>query len=239
MGSDGVRSAVRTRVYALGVVIIAFAALITVAALQGQPEFGDTFLAGADREITGVQQTPQPESTMPPLDPREPNPWIAIIAAVLGSAVALLIAFLLVRFIVRVVRQWWRDRPLRLADGVVPTAGLVAVAEQEESIEATVVRHGIAGALDAVSAHPDPSDAITAAWVGLEDAAERAGQRRGVSETPAEFTLRIVGMRTQSAPHVRALLGLYENVRFGGRSAGEMERERARALLTSIEEHWR
>lgn len=239
MGSDSTRSAAGVRVRAVILVGASFVALIAVAALQGVPAFREVTFAGPTAQPTGAPQSMPPQETMPPLEPTETNPWVTIIAAVIGSAVALLLAFLLIRAIVRALRRWWQDRPLERAEGVAPDTGLLAMAEPEDSVAAEVVRHGIAGALDAVGAHAAPSDAITAAWVGLEESAEQAGVRRGIAETPAEFTVRIVGTREQSAPEVRSLLALYENVRFGGRVATEDDRARARVLLQSIQEHWR
>ncbi len=238
MGHEDARAGSRTRTRALIAISLAFVALIAIAALQGHPVFQSIDVSG---QVIMPTETPAPgptDSGLPDLEPREPNPWIAIIAAVIASAVGLTLAFLLIRLIVRVIRQWWHDRPLRRADGGTPDVGLTAAAPQER-IEEAVVRHGIAGAIDAVASDLAPTDAITAAWVGLEDAARRAGQSRGAAETPGEFTLRIVGTRADSEDAVRALLALYESVRFGGRIAEESDRLRARALLEQIQEHWR
>lgn len=237
MRRDELDSVVRVRVRAVVVVAVAFVALMSIASLQGIPTFGDAPQFDATPPPFEASQTPIPVESSEPL-PAEPNPWFGIIATVIGVLVAVLFAVLLIRFLVRAVREWWSARPLARADATTPDleAGGNTV---DESVAVPVIRRGIANALDAVEAHPDPRDAIIAAWVGLEESAERAVNARGATETAAEFTVRIVASRRSSASDVRALLRLYEHVRFGGFAADEQARAEARALLHRIEEQWR
>lgn len=239
MRRDDTRSPVGLRAGAVAIVALGFAAILGVAALQGVPEFGAFPLSEQTVPPAGETQSPMPMESAPAQAETEVSPWVGVIAAVIGSAVVLVLAFLVIRLIVRVLLAWWRDRPLARVEATAPDAGIEAIPSEEEAVQAPVVRRGIAGALDAVDARPDPSDAIVAAWLGLEDGAESAGLRRGVAETPAEFTVRIVGIRQPSARDVRALLSLYESVRFGGRVATESDRVEARGRLRAIEEEWR
>ena len=84
--------------------------------------------------------------------------------------------------------------------------------------------------------YAEGGDAIIAAWVGLELSAERAGFVRSASETPSEFTRRIVSRAAGSAADVDTLLRLYERVRFGDYLANERDRIRAREALRRLRE---
>ncbi|GAB3598811.1 DUF4129 domain-containing protein [Microbacterium tumbae] len=237
MRRDHTGSPSGARVRAAVVVAVAFAGVMCIASLQGLPVFG-TFPGIEPAALPAAEsQTALPIDSAPPVPP-EPNPWLGIIAGLIGAIIAVLFAIFLIRVLVRLIRDRWRARPLARVEGTAPGAEADVLAV-EETVDAPIVRRGIAGALDAVDATADPGDAIVAAWLGLEQSAERAGHTRGAAETAAEFTVRIVAARRSSAGDIRALLRLYENVRFGGIAATERERGIARELLRSIEEHWR
>jgi len=105
--------------------------------------------------------------------------------------------------------------------------------------DAAVIRRGVTAAREGVTAVAEPGDAIVAAWIGLEETADDSGTARGLSETPAEFTLRILQRRPGVAEPAVRLLRLYEGVRFGGRTASENDRAQAHAALVEIERGWR
>ncbi|MBM7819931.1 hypothetical protein JOE63_002408 [Cellulosimicrobium cellulans] len=80
----------------------------------------------------------------------------------------------------------------------------------------------------------DPHDAVVAAWVALEHAAERAGTRRDPAQTPTEFTTAVLA-GTRVDPHaVATLRGLYHRARFGETPLGERDLEAARAALARV-----
>ena len=57
------------------------------------------------------------------------------------------------------------------------------------------MQRGIAGALATIDERATASDAIVAAWIGLEESAADAGVKRAASETPGEFVVRIITLR--------------------------------------------
>ncbi len=237
MRRDPTDSALAARVRIIAVVGIAFAVLICIAALQGLPTFGPAPALEPAPLPSQEQPTQFPAEAGAPAE-QEPNLWFGLIASIIGIAIAGVFAFLLIRALSNVARDWWRNRPLAKIAGIEPDVEAGAMIA-EQPIAAPIVRRGIASALEAIDTHAAPTDAIIAAWVGLEESAERAGQSRGLSETAAEFTIRIIETRRSSAQAIRSLLRLYENVRFGGAVAEEADRAAARALLQQIAEHWR
>lgn len=218
-----------------------FAVLIAAAAWQGIPRF--TLAPSVPRELPQEQITPPARSTGVPLPSgHQDSSWLAIAAIVFFTVIGLLIAtalFFAVRALVRRLREWWNDRQTRVREGgdIDPQAtnGMAVDAEPD----AEIVRHGIGAALQSIRAQSEPGDAIVAAWVGLEETAADSGVARGISETPGEFTRRIIARRAVLTGEADALLSLYERVRFGGYVAAEADRERARELLLRIEEEWR
>lgn len=226
----------RTLLTSAGVVVL-FAVILVATSLQGRPEINPPQLSPGE-----PPPPPLPEaetSTEPPLPTEPPNAAVqdilgAVLLVVMGIAAALVLYGL-----VRLLRRLWQDRPLRRQPTDAPETSRAGIAEPEEAVAAPVVRRGVAGALRTIEHHPVPSDAIVAAWVGLEETAADAGLRRGVSETPGEFALRLMSMQSAAAAPATRLLELYERVRFGGLEAGETERALARAALQEIEEEWR
>lgn len=80
----------------------------------------------------------------------------------------------------------------------------------------------------------DPHDAVVAAWVALERAAERAGTRRDPAQTPTEFTSAVLASTRVDADAVATLRGLYHRARFGETPLGVHDLEAARAALARI-----
>lgn len=80
----------------------------------------------------------------------------------------------------------------------------------------------------------DPHDAVVAAWVALERAAERAGTRRDPAQTPTEFTTTVLASTRADADAVATLRGLYHRARFGEAPLGERDLDDARAALARI-----
>ncbi|KON72811.1 hypothetical protein M768_19660 [Cellulosimicrobium cellulans F16] len=80
----------------------------------------------------------------------------------------------------------------------------------------------------------DPHDAVVAAWVALERAAERAGTRRDPAQTPTEFTSAVLASTRVDADAVATLRGLYHRARFGETPLGARDLEAARAALARI-----
>ncbi len=233
------RQAART----LGVLALTTGLLLLVMAVarwQGVPDLNAPRVT-----IAPPMESPEPTPSMteeppqPPLNEQfVPDEQLTTIVTSILVIVMVIFGILLLRWLIRLAAQMIRHRRPPLRDGVeaLPVA-LGAPASAEAIAEA--VRTGIAGALLRIERGGAPSDAIIAAWVGLEESAAEAGLTRASSETPAEFTVRLIARRGTVADEAGTLLRLYERVRFGGYEAQEPDRVRAREVLQRIEAAWR
>ncbi|MGB3731206.1 DUF4129 domain-containing protein [Microbacterium sp.] len=208
-------------------------------------------VAVAGRPVIDLpSSTPPPLSALPtptrsdsaaggiPSQRDAPDVALRIIGIILVLIVVTLIAAGLV-LLVRALIRAWKDRPLRRQDAVDVDLDLAVEASAEPVPDAPAVRRGIAAARDAITRRIDPGEAIIAAWLGLEETASDAGAGRGTSETPAEFTLRILRHRQGIDGPTNRLLRLYEGVRFGRHAASESDRTAAADALAAIEDVWR
>lgn len=78
------------------------------------------------------------------------------------------------------------------------------------------------------------TDAVIACWVALEEAAASAGLAREQSETPAEFTVRVLGVGGISEPELLRLAQLYREARYSTHGSTEEARAQARAALIRL-----
>lgn len=224
----------------VGAVVVLFTVAMIAATVQGAPTFRPDSLF-----------TPAPAEPMPTTDPAgtglpedvEMDPTGAAIAQTLGIILMVLVGAALIALLALIVRtliRAWRDRPLRRRDAAEVSSALTGIdATPESDVAVPVIQRGIVGALRAIEDRAAPSDAIVAAWVGLEESAADAGVRRATSETPGEFVLRIITLRAGVADEAAQLLDLYERVRFGTHVASEHDRDTARHALRRIEGVWR
>lgn len=180
-----------------------------------------------------------PGATGPALPQAHTDPMVE---RVIGIAVQILfllavagVVAALVVFLVRRFRQ--RRRLLRRRAATADSGGGV-VTIADGALPAPVMRRGIARALQILDEHRAPSDAVVQAWLGLEEAASDAGAGRGASETPAEYTARIVQRFDTDRDAARALLRLYQDVRFGGRAADAASVTAARDCLLRLQASW-
>ncbi|HWK78074.1 MULTISPECIES: DUF4129 domain-containing protein [unclassified Microbacterium] len=215
-----------------------FVVVMLAASVQGIPVITPPDFLSADG---AVFDEPQPSGSPAASPPPEQDfdlatTIIGTIFLIVVIATVALIAILLVRALMR----YWRERPLRSrAGGDVDFESTAQEAAQEADAVAPAIRRGIDGALRSIDAESTATDAIIAAWVGLEESAADAGIARGMSETPSEFALRIITRRAGITEAAGDLLGLYERVRFGDYVAGVHDRSAARTALQTIEEGWR
>jgi len=141
--------------------------------------------------------------------------WQAFVYLVIAAVVALVVVI-----IVRIMRRvrlphvepgepdWERMKTERLAEAV--DTGLARI----DSGTAT--------------------DAVIACWVALEQAAASAGVPRDPSETPAEFTVRVLGIGGISEPQLVRLGELYREARYSTHGSSEQARTEARAALLRL-----
>lgn len=216
-----------------------FAVVMFVAAQQGLPQFRPLPGGGTELVDVGTSEPAPAEMTPGPMEQTEESPLFKVILAVLVAIAVLTLLFFGARMLVRYLRGLWRDRPLERREAAAVDAMSVVIAGTDAEPDAAIIRRGIDEALRTIDVDPAPGDSIVAAWVGLEESATDAGAGRAPHETPSEFTVRIIGRRAGIAADVVALLGLYEQVRFGGLVAEERDRATAAACLRGIQEGWR
>lgn len=226
------------RVTTLVTLVGLFVIVMFAASVQGTPKIDPVEVSSPNNTLTepppptgvsGPQQAPEPANATA-------TTIISIVLVLLGIAILVFFAIVLARALLRA----WRDRPLRVRDGDDVSHDVESVElPSEDDVVAPAIRRGIDGALRLIDERATPTDAIVAAWVGLEESASDAGLVRGVSETPSEFALRIITRRTGISEAAQVLLRLYERVRFGGYVADENDRADARMALKTIEEGWR
>lgn len=223
-------------------VVVCAVLVVVIAALQGP------LIVGAPRIdliFPQVAATPPPatepaapENTIPAHDaPESTGPFRpTTILFALGSlaAAALVIAGFLI------VRALCRRRRAELDTAAVSTlpSGRVDAATNEQTVEAPAVVRGIARALNALDAPGVPHDAIVEAWLGLQQSAEDSGVRLRASETPTEFTVRVLAREQGIVDELSVLVSLYQSVRFGDRHPTASDIDSARSALLSIQEAW-
>ncbi len=167
----------------------------------------------ADRP-TGVQQGHGEGSSLPG--------WLGDSLEVLALLVAVGLAFLLLRWLIRAVLRVVRD--IRL-----PTIESTDAAHWQ-----TVTREDLDEAVAEGFARLDegrPGDAIVACWLAFERTAAAAGVARRPSETPAELAVRVLAAHWVSRQALDRLADLYREARFSGHGLPESARAEARAAL--------
>ncbi|TDW15225.1 DUF4129 domain-containing protein [Kribbella kalugense] len=216
---------------------LAVAALL----LLGVVAAGFVVLASASGPVRPVSEStlsssPRPLPTITPSDTGAPPPsgtprqrevkpvempaWLkALWQAVIYLAIAALLVFigLVIYRIVSKVRlpqaepddaDWERLKTARLAEAV--DEGLARIDS------------GLA------------TDAVIACWVALEEAAASAGVPRDPSETPAEFTVRVLGIGGISEGQLVRLGELYREARYSTHGSSEQARTEARSALVRL-----
>jgi hypothetical protein len=228
------------RLLGIGAIVALLLVVMAAASLQGPARFDppdfDSGPVPLPTMTDAPGQTPLPMPTQTPLPENETAATVVtIILMVVTGAVGALLLFLVIRAL---LRAWAARIPRRDVDQAGDESFAVSP-EPDPETAAPTIRRGIAAALRIIDEHAAPSDAIIAAWVGLEESASEAGIIRGRTETPAEFALRVITHRSDVAVDAQTLLRLYERVRFAGRTADEADRAQARQTLAAIQEGWR
>jgi hypothetical protein len=208
----------------LGVVVAGF---VVLASASGSVRpVSDSTLSASPRPLpTRSDNATPPEQSAPTpfaLPPGKTPGWVlSLWQAVVYLVIAAVVAFI-VLVIVRIVRRvrlphleaeepdWERMKTERLAEAV--DTGLARI----ESGTAT--------------------DSVIACWVALEQAAASAGVPRDPSETPAEFTVRVLGVGGISEQQLVRLGELYREARYSTHGSSEDARWEARGALLRLRE---
>jgi hypothetical protein len=218
-GALAVAAVVLVGVVAAGFVVLASASgpvrPISDSTLKASPRPLPTFTP-SDTAAPPPTATPSPRD----IKPVEMPAWLkALWQAVIYLAIAAVLVFigLVIYRVVSKVRlpqaepddtDWERVKTERLAEAV--DAGLARI----DSGKAT--------------------DAVIACWVALEEAAASAGVPRDPAETPAEFTVRVLGIGGISEGQLVRLGALYREARYSTHGSSEEARTEARAALLRL-----
>jgi len=210
------------------VVGVAAVALVVFASAGGsvQPVSESTLSASprpipTDNETASINiPTPGGGPSQRELKPTEIPQWVKALWQAVVYTLASLLVLLLLRQLYRMLRQvqlpeaedygadWERVKVDRLAEAV--ESGLASM----DSGTAT--------------------DAVIACWVALEEAAASAGVARDPAETPAEFTVRVLGIGGISEPELLRLAQLYREARYSTHGSTEEARTQARTALLRL-----
>jgi hypothetical protein len=218
------------------------ALMLAVVLMLGVAAAGFVVLASAGGPVRPVSEStltssPRPEPTQVPSDtvsaptPLPPPPeretkdrpfpeWLqSLWQALIWLAVAAAAVFL----------GWLIYRILRQVE--------VPQAEAEDTDWERMKADRLAEAVDTGLARIDSgtaTDAVIACWVALEEAAASAGVARDPSETPAEFTVRVLGVGGISEPELVRLGELYREARYSTHGSTEQARADARSALLRL-----
>ncbi|MFE4463522.1 DUF4129 domain-containing protein [Oerskovia sp. NPDC056781] len=89
-----------------------------------------------------------------------------------------------------------------------------SIATPTLTIQLPALRRGVQHARHLLDTAATPRDAVTAAWIALEDATADTGHRRHPAQTPTEFTTTVLDATPADPDAVTTLLGLYQRARF-------------------------
>lgn len=164
-------------------------------------------------EPTPAELLPAPTTTVTPTPRPRHESHESGIAELVGlislAIVTLLVLVGVVLLILQGLQRRRKAEPPWLGLPVKDEAGVNAVRERlREAAEQA------RGTLSAPTGGP-PGDAVIAAWLTLEEAAEAEGAGRAPHQTSTEFTAALLGRHTTDEQALRQLLSLYQRARFG------------------------
>ncbi|HEY9291825.1 MAG TPA: DUF4129 domain-containing protein [Microlunatus sp.] len=178
-------------------------------------------------------QQPQSQTAAPSQLPVGPPPaggpdlgWIRWVAlGLLIAAIAVVVALIAARMLA--IRRMYESQP----DEELEVAG-------EITPDLPTLQQGAARAEERLLAIGNPTDAIVAAWLALEEAADASGVHRQASETPTEFTADVLERTGVPAEPVRTLLGLYLRARFAATPSSPDDLDQARRCIRDLADSW-
>lgn len=217
--------------FALGGLVVVAAALGARPVLTGarwSPPIAQS-TAPSPLRVTSDQATVAPQRSGTQAAQHVDTSWLLVV----GAVVIAVLVVLAVLYVLRHRRR--RARPDRID---VPGLAVDVTADPSAEVGLQHVRRGLRRALEVLSDDRDPSDAVTAAWLGLQESAEDAGFQRGSAETPTEFTTRILRQLDVDETALGTLRRCYLAVRFGGAPATEADVDAVRAALRTLERQW-
>ncbi|WP_336707297.1 DUF4129 domain-containing protein [Oerskovia sp. USHLN155] len=129
--------------------------------------------------------------------------YLAILVAVVLTVIA----------IVRLRRRTREPAPEAPTPHDHVTVG-ASIATPTLTVQLPELRRGVRHARQLLDTAATPRDAVTAAWIALEDATADTGHRRHPAQTPTEFTTTVLDATPADPDAVTTLLKLYQRARF-------------------------
>ncbi len=214
----------------VGLVGVCGALAVVGAAVGGPWTISDRGGLWSPRTQTAPTMPPQEEPvskpTPPPIAAGEPPHWVAWALWIVVAVVASLILVWTWRRVSAWLREQRRTEPVE------------SEATGEVYPDSPVIRAGLTSALDELSVTANPTDAVLRAWVALESAAGRSGVARLPSDTPTEFTGRVLTATRADRASVDALLHLYHQARFSWHGLSTADRTQAQSCLEGLAASW-
>lgn len=177
--------------------------------------------------------SPGPTPSQPPPIPSqapEAKPASPVDLSWLGWVVAAVAAVALILLIIRIVFYWLRPRT------TLPAPSENVAAEGEADVP--TMREGVHQAENHLRAAGPPRDAIIAAWVAIEDAADRAGMPRRPAQTPTEHATAVLRRTGADAAPTQRLLRLYQRARFSAAEPTDQDVAAAAQALRHLSSSW-
>ncbi|MFC8798403.1 DUF4129 domain-containing protein [Promicromonospora sp. NPDC057138] len=220
------RATTRLAVVCLLVAVVVLGAATATPWRLSTPQLALPELSMPHQNMPSANPSPSmspPAPEQPPTDTR----WLGLIAAAfLALLVATLVGFA-VRQLLAVRREKTRARPDSLT-------GTAAADSLGDDVDLPEIQDAVTRALAHLDGHTRPRDAVVAAWVALEEAAERAGTRRDPAQTPTEFAGTVLAATPAPPAPVARLRTLYQRARFTDRPIDRAAVTQAREALADI-----
>ena len=109
-----------------------------------------------------------------------------------------------------------------------------SIAAPTLTVRLPALRRGVQHARHLLDTAASPRDAVTAAWIALEEAAADTGHRRHPAQTPTEFTSTVLDATPADPDAVTTLLTLYQRARFTTRPLTPQDVDTARHCLERL-----
>ncbi|MCP2265346.1 DUF4129 domain-containing protein [Promicromonospora thailandica] len=176
----------------------------------------------------------QPAVTATPTTPPRPVPdpvtdttWLAVTAAIVIALLLLAGGTRLVRHLLTIYRERRDTHPDTLRGGTTTDA-------LGDDVDLPEIQDAVTRALAHLDRHTRPRDAVVAAWVALEEAADRAGTHRDPAQTATEFAGTVLAATPAPPTAVTHLRTLYQRARFTDRPIDHRAVTQAREALADI-----
>jgi hypothetical protein len=225
------RSPPRALVPLVGVGVLLVLALVA-AAVRPPWQFDPIIIDLPHRTLPPPQVPPQRtltptasvRPTAPPAAPINLSwvPWVVV--GLLAAAAAFALFLLAARLLA--VRRMYAEQPDEEVEVV------------DVQPDLPTLQQGAARAEERLLAIGDPTDAIIAAWLALEEAAHASGVDRRAAQTPSEFTADVLGRTGVPPEPVQTLLHLYLRARFAASPSTAEDLDQARRCVRDLATSW-